>query len=468
MQVTETSSQGLKREFKVVLPAADLASRLEGQLVEMRGKVRINGFRPGKVPMAHLRRLYGRSVMSDVVQNAVTEANKKIVADHQLRLAQEPQINLPEDRAEVERALAAEGDLNFTINVEVLPKFEVQSFDQIALERPVAPVTDVEIAEALDRLADRHRAFEPRPEGEGAAKGDRVTIDFVGTINGEAFEGGTGEKLDVILGSNTFIPGFEDQLIDVKAGEKREVVTTFPDNYMAAALAGKAASFAVTASVVAAPAALAMDDEFAKTFGLDSLEAMKTSIRDSMTADYAKASREKVKRALLDTLDKSYAFELPQGLVEQEFAGIWRQVEAEQKQSGRSFADEGATEDSARADYRRIAERRVRLGLLLAEVGETAKVQVTEAEVTNAVVERARQMPGQEKLVWDYYQKNPEALAELRAPIFEEKVVDHIIALAKVTDVAVTKEELFKAAEDDAPAALVDAPAAVAPVAQPE
>jgi trigger factor len=454
MQVTETLSQGLKREFKVVIPASDLATRLDSQLVEMKDKVRINGFRPGKVPMTHLKRVYGRSVMAEVLQTAINEANRKIVEDNKLKLAMEPKIDFPEDQAEVERALSAEGDLAIKVNLEILPTFDVGSFDDVSIERLKAEIPDEEVQQTLERMAAQNRAFTPKEDGAAAASGDKVTIDFVGKLGEGEFEGGSGTDIDVILGSASFIPGFEEQLEGAKVDEKREVKVTFPENYTATHLAGREATFDVTVKGVAAPGELAMDEEFAKGFGFDSLDKLKDAVRSNMERDYNKASRDKLKRALLDALDKKYSFDLPEGLVEQEFAGIWQQVETEQRNGGKSFEEEGTTEEAARADYRRIAERRVRLGLVLAEVGQEANVQVTDDEVTQALLERARQFPGQEKAVWDYYRKNPEALAQLRAPVFEEKVVDHIVSKANVTERVVSKDDLFKIeAEDEKPAA---------------
>jgi trigger factor len=450
MQVTETLSQGLKREYSIVLSATDLAARLDGQLADIKNKVRINGFRPGKVPVAHLKRVYGRSVMADVMQEAITEANKQIVDENGLRLAQEPKVELPTDQASIEAALEARGDLNFKVALEVLPKFEVGAFDDISLERPVAEAEPADIDRALDRLADNRRTYAARPEGAKAENGDRVTVDFVGKIAGELFEGGTSENIEVTLGSNTFIPGFEEQLIGVIAGERRAVEATFPEAYANRALAGQKAAFDVTVKGVAAPEPFAVDDEFAKSLNFESLDKLKEMISGNLTNEYSRLSREKLKRQLLDALDKRYSFELPDGLVSQEFESIWRQVEQEQKASGRGFAEENTTEEAARADYRRIAERRVRLGLLLAEVGSKAEVKIADEEVTNALIARARAYPGQEKQIWDYYRNNAQALAELRAPIYEEKVVDFILAQAKVGERKVTREELMKADEEDA------------------
>jgi trigger factor len=451
MRVTETLSEGLKREYSISLPASDLAAKLDGQLAELKAKVRINGFRPGKVPVEHLRKVYGKSVMADVMQEAIATANKKIVDDNHLRLAREPKVELPSDQGAMEAALEARGDLNFKVALEVLPVFEIGDFSQISLERLTADVEPVDVEAALDRLAQERRSYSAKPAGAAAEIHDRVTVDFDGSIDGIPFEGGEGRDIQVALGSNTFLPGFEDQLIGVAAGDKRTVRATFPEAYAVRALAGKTADFEVTVKAVAAPDPFAVDDEFAKSLGYESLDKLKEMIRDRIAAEYARASREKLKRQLLDRLDRLYSFELPEGLVNQEFNSIWEQVTQEQQASGRGFAEESTTEEAARADYRKIAERRVRLGLLLAEVGTRAEVKVSDEEMTQALVGRARSFPGQEKQVWDFYRNNTQALAELRAPIYEEKVVDHILGLAKVEMRKVPKEELLKVLDDELP-----------------
>ncbi len=449
MQATETLSQGLKREYQVVLPAGELAEKLDAQIASMKDKVQIKGFRPGKVPVGHLKRVYGKSIMGDVVQEAVNAAQQKILDDNKLRLAAAPKFNFPEDKGEMEKVLEASGDLTFSIAFEVLPTFEVGSFDDVEVERLVAEVSDGEIEDAIKRLVDRNRVYTAREEGAAAENGDKLTIDFVGKIGDEAFEGGTAQGVDLVLGSGSFIPGFEDQLIGAKAGEDRTVNVTFPEDYSAANLAGKDAVFDVKVTAVAAPGEQAVDDEFAKGFGFEGAEKLREAIAERLKGDHDKASREKLKRTLLDALDKRYAFDLPEELVSHEFDGIWNQLLAEQRSTGKSFEDDGTTEEAQRADYRRIAERRVRLGLVVAEVGESAGVKVTDDEVTRGIVDQARQFPGQEKLLWEYYQKNPQALAQIRAPIFEEKVIDHILGQAKVTDKTVSKEELFKPQDDE-------------------
>jgi trigger factor len=450
MQVTETSAQGLKREFKVVMPLAELEERLSSELSTLKDKVKLNGFRPGKVPVAHLRRVYGRSVMAEVVQNAVNEANRKIVDENGLKLALEPQVQFPEDKQAVEQIMEAKGDLAFTVALEVLPSFDLADLSDVTVTKQVLNPTDAEIDETIERMAKQNRPFEPK---DGAAEsGDRVLVDFVGTIDGEPFEGGAAEGITVEIGSGSFIPGFEEQLVGVTAGQSLKVNVTFPPNYGAAHLAGKAAEFDVTVKEVQAAGAVTIDEELAKAFGMESIDNLRDAVRGTIQRDYDAQGRRKLKKELLDALDGKYSFELPPSLVEQEFAAVWSQVEADMTSSGKSFADENTTEEEARAEYRRIAERRVRLGLVLAQVGEKADIKVADDEVTKALVERVRQYPGQEKQVWEFYQKNPQALAEIRAPLFEEKVVDHVLGQVKVAEEPVSKERLFSDEDDKAEA----------------
>jgi trigger factor len=450
MQVTETLSQGLKREFKVVLPATELEQRLTSELATLKDRVRINGFRPGKVPVQHLRRLYGRSVMADVVQNAVNEANRKIVDENNLKLALEPQVQFPESKDEVDQAMDAKADLAFTVALEVLPSFELADLSDVSVKKLAAAPSDADVQEALDRMARQNRTFAPKGEGAEAATSDRLVIDFLGKVDGEPFEGGKGEGAQLDLGSGSFIPGFEEQLVGAKAGEERQVKVTFPESYGAQHLAGKAAEFDVTVKEVQAPSEVKIDDDLAKGFGMESLDKLKDAVRSAIQRDFEARARQKLKKELLDALDAKYGFELPPSLVEQEFKGVWSQVEQDLKRGNRTFADEGTTEEAAKADYARIAERRVRLGLVLAQIGEKADIKISDDEVTQALVERVRQFPGQEKQVWEYYRKNPQAMAEVRAPLFEEKVVDHILTQVKVVEEPVSKEVLFGDDEEGA------------------
>jgi trigger factor len=450
MQVTQTNAQGLKREFKVVLAAADLAERVEGQLNEVKAKAHIPGFRLGKVPVSHLKRLYGRSIMAEVVQDAVNEANRKIVEENQLRLAMDPKIDIAGEGQEIEKVFEAQADFAFTVALEVLPKIEVGGFDDIQIERLVAEVSSADVDQVLARLAEQNRVYTAR-EGEAVAEnGDKATLDFTGKIDGEPFEGGSGENVDVVLGSGGFLPGFEAQIEGMRPGESRTIPVMFPDDYSAARLAGKAATFDVTLKRAAAPAEVEIGDEFARGFGFEDLAKLKDAVRANIERDHLAASRGKWKRDLLDALDKKYVFDVPEGLVRQEFDAVWRKVEAERNRSERSYEDDNTTEEVARADYFKIAERRVRLGLLLAEIGARADIKVSGEEVNQALAQRARAFPGQEKTVWEYYRKNPSALAGIRAPLFEEKVVDHIIALVKLTDRKVSKDELLMVNDEDA------------------
>jgi trigger factor len=453
MQVTETTTDGLKREFRVTVPAMDIETRANERLVKMKDQVRINGFRPGKVPVTHLKKVYGRAVMAETIDEMVRETSSQVVTDRGLKLAVEPKITLPEEANEIEGVIAGKTDLSYTVAVEVVPQIAVGDFKTIKLERPVADVTDEAVDAAVLRLAEQSRTYTARPEGGKAESGDRLTISFKGTINGEPFEGGSGEDVPLILGSNSFLPGFEDQLIGIAADETRTVNVTFPADYSAANLAGQAANFEVAAKAVEAPNPVVVDEGFATSLGAESLEKLRAAVRERIAQEYAAASRQKVKRILLDQLDVMHKFDAPPTLVEQEFNNVWNTVINDLKSQNRTFEDEGTTEEKAREEYRGIADRRVRLGLVLAEIGDKNGIKVSNEEVSRGVVERARQYPGREREVWDFYQKNSGALASVRAPIFEEKVVDFILELAEVTDKKVTREELFKEDEAELPAA---------------
>ncbi len=446
MQVTETAAAGLKREYRVVVPATDLEAKVNERLDDLKGRVQLRGFRPGKVPVAHLKRLYGKSAMAEVIEAAVREANTKIVSDHGLKLATEPKVVLPTEEGAVEGVIAGKSDLAYTVEMEIVPPITLADFKSIKLERLTAPVTDTEIDQALKTLGEQNRPFAAK--SEGAEKGDRVTVSFQGTMNGEAFDGGSGDDVPILIGSGQFLPGFEDNLIGIKGGESRTFDVKFPENYPATAVAGKDATFAVNAKTVEAPGEVTMDDAFAKTLGLESLAKLRDALRERIEREHAAATRQKIKRALLDQLDANHKFEPPPTLVEEEFNNVWQTIENDLKQQGRTFADEGTTEEKARADYRAIAERRVRLGLVLAEIGEKNSIKVSDDQLSQAVVAQARMVPGQEQRVWDYYRNNPSALAALRAPIFEDKVVDFLLELVEVTDKQVSREELFKEDEE--------------------
>jgi trigger factor len=448
MQVTETVNEGLKREFKVVVPIADLASKVDARLDQLKTQVRINGFRPGKVPVTHLKRLYGRSVMAEAIEQTVREANSQIVTERGFKLVREPQVKLPEEKDAVEQVIEGKTDLAYTVAIEILPPIELADFKGIQVERLNAEVAESEVDEAVQRIAEQSRPFAAKGEGAKAESGDRAVIDFTGKIDGAPFEGGTGGDVTLHLGSGTFIPGFEDQLVGATTGEKRTIKVTFPQTYPAQHLAGKEAEFEVTVKALEAPQPVTVDDAFAKSVGLDSLAKLREMVKGRLTQEHGAMSRQKVKRVLLDELDAKHKFGPPPSLVEDEFNNVWKTIQDDLQSRKRTFEDEGTTEDKAKEEYRAIAERRVRLGLVIAEIGEKNSIKVTDEELSRAVMERARQMPGQEQRVWEFYRNNPDALASLRAPIFEDKVIDYILELAKITDKTVSREELYK--EDEA------------------
>lgn len=449
MQVQETLSDGLRREFKVVLPAAEIDAKVGVRLSELKDQVQIRGFRPGKVPVAHLKRLYGRSVTAETIDAMVSDANAQIIDEHKFRVATEPKVTLPTAEDEVKAVIEGRSDLSYTVALEILPRIEIADLRSIKLEKRVATVPESEVDAALEGLVKQNRPYAPKGEGARAETGDRVVVSFVGSIDGKPFEGGTGEDISVEIGSNTFIPGFEEQLIGLAEGETRTVDVSFPHNYMNAELAGKAASFQVTAKAINTPGAVEVNDEFAKSLGMESLEKLREALRQRLQQEYAAVTRRRLKRALLDSLDALHQFELPPTLAQEEFNNVWSAVESDLKSQNRTFEDEGTTAEKASEEYRKLAARRVRLGLVLAEIGDKNQIKVTDDEVSRAVVDRARQFPGQEREVWDYYRKNAAALAALRAPLFEEKVVDYVLELATVSETEVSREELFKEDEVD-------------------
>ena len=448
MQVTETLSEGLQRELSVRVPASTLSSKVDEKLEEIKSKAQVKGFRPGKVPLAHLRKLYGQSVMADVINQIVVESSQKALNDNKMKPAYQPEINFPEEKEKVDAILDGSADLEFTMKLEIMPEISHPDFASVTLEKPVAEIDEEEVNEAISRLAEQAKSFEDK--GDAAAEnGDRVIIDFVGKLDGEPFEGGAADEAPLELGSGQFIPGFEEQLVGIKAGEEKVITVTFPEAYQAAHLAGKETTFDITVRKVEAAKIPAIDDELAKTLGFEDLEKLKEAVRNQISDGYSKASRNRVKRNLLDALDEAYTFELPKLLVEQEFESIWKQITEDLERAGKTFEDEKTTEEKARKEYFEVAERRVRLGLALAQLGEEKEIKVTDQEVSQAVMQRAQQFPGQEKQVFEYFSKNPEALAQLRAPLFEEKVVDYILELAKVEEKTVSKEALFNDPDEE-------------------
>jgi len=447
MQVTQTNSEGLKREYQVVVPAEELDTRLVERLNTLKNEVRIKGFRPGKVPMIHLKRLFGRNAMAEIVQAVMSEVASTTLKENGERAATRPDFQLPEDQAEAEKILRGDADLSYTMAYEVLPKILLADFKTITVERPITDAPDEVVEQQLRQLASNARSFTVK---DGAAEeGDRVTLSYVGKLDGEPFDGGANDEAMVTIGDGTFIPGFAEQLVGVRAGDEKTIEVTFPESYRATHLAGKPATFDVKVKSVAAGDAVPVDDELATRLGVESLEKLRETVRQQIQNGYNQTARQKVKRQLLDRLDEMHAMELPPGMVEQEFESNWRQVTADLARNGRTFEDEGTTEEAAREEYRKIAERRVRLGLVMAEIGSRNNIEVTQDEEQRALAAQMRQFPGQEQSLLEYYRNNPDAIAGLRAPIFEEKVVDYLLELVKIEDKPVTREELLRDDEDD-------------------
>ncbi|MEQ9636272.1 MAG: trigger factor [Devosia marina] len=454
MQVTETLNEGLKRKLSVTIPAADLNSRLDVKLEELKGQANIKGFRPGKVPTSHLKKVYGRSAMSEVMTDAINATVSDTLDKREERAAAQPKVDLPDDQSVINDVLDGKADLAFEVEYEVLPPVTLMDIKGVKLNKPVVEVSEEEVDAEVKRVFAQNRGYTDKGEDAVVTDGDRLGLSFVGKIDGKEFEGGSSDHAHLTIGSGEFIPGFEEQLVGMKKGQTGEVKVTFPEDYQNEDLAGKKATFEVTILHVDGPNEGELDDEFAKRLGLEDVAALRKAVRDQMENALASMGRQHLKRQVLDALDDGHKFEVPAQLVDAEFNTIWQRVVHEIEHHGRSFEDEGTTEEAAKEQYRRIAERRVRLGLVVAEIGNTNEVQVTDEEHQQALIAEVRRFPGQEQQVYDYYRKNPQALASLRAPIFENKVVDHIIELGEVTDKKMTREELAKliqADEDEVP-----------------
>jgi trigger factor len=440
MQITETLAEPLRREFTIVVDVKDLDERLTGRVAEMQPKIHMKGFRPGKAPVSFLKKAYRKSLMGEIVNEAINTSSEKVLKEKSLKPATTPRVDFVNP---IENVLEGKADLEFTMKVDLMPDFTLANLSSLKAERLVADVDDESVDEALGRLADSQKVYTDKGEDAVAETGDVITMDFKGSIDGEPFEGGARDGFDLTLGSGAFVPGFEEQLIGTKAGDERTVKVTFPETYGAAKLAGKPAEFAVKVHAVKSAAPVPLDDELAKKLGLDSLDVLKDRIRDQLKSDYNRTSRTHMKRRILDSLDESHSFDLPKGMVDAEFDNIWRQVEAEMKREGTSAEDEGKSEDELKAEYRGIAERRVRLGLVLAKIGEQNAITIGQDEVNRALAARAQQFPGQEKQVIEFYTSNPQAMAEIRVPLFEDKVIDFLGELMEIKDRKVSRDILF-------------------------
>jgi trigger factor len=449
MQIIEKSGEGLSRVYGVSISAKELGQKLDARIAEIAPQLNLKGFRPGKVPAAHVRRIYGRSLMGEVVEQTLSETSQKVLDDNQLRVASQPDLK-PE--SDMEKVLAGQADLAYELAVEVMPEFEPLDPTTLKLVKPIHEATEKDVDVALADLAQQARTYEPRTGKSAKAKsGDQMVIDFLGRIDGEPFEGGQADDARLVLGNGQFIPGFEEQLIGLEPEAKKTIKVTFPTDYPVANLRGKDAEFDVVVKEVQAPVESPMDDEFAKRLGMADLEALRTALKGQLENEYTQASRYRLKRALLDALDTGHDFGLPPRMVEAEFEVIWRQVLADQAEGGLSPEDEGKSEDQLKAEYRKIAERRVRLGLVLAEIGRKHEISVSDDELAQAMRAEAMRYRGQEQQVFDQLRQSPNAQATLRAPVYEDKVVDLLFGLAQITDKPVSKEDLLK--DDDLPEA---------------
>jgi len=445
MQVSETKSEGLSREFTVSLPASEIEDKISHRLKEIAQTASLPGFRPGKVPVSMLRKRYGPSVMGEILEKAVGDSSQQALAEKAIRPAMQPEIEIT--------SFDEGKDLEYTIKVECLPEIKPVDFSKISLERLVPTPDDKEIQSALENIASSHKTSVALTKKRKSKSGDIVVIDFVGSVDGVEFPGGKADGFELELGSSSFIPGFEDQLIGANAGDDVEVNVKFPDEYGAAELAGKAALFQVAVKEIKEASPAAIDDELAKKLGLESLEKLKETIAEEQGRELKSMARLRTKRHLLDELTERCDFEIPQKLAEAEFESIWKQYEEQKKSAEGDDAEEELSEDEQRAEFREIAERRVSLGLLLSEIGRLNNIQVSQDDVTRAIMEQAKQYQGQEQAVMEFYQKNPEAMQQITAPLYEEKVVDFIIELAKVTEKKVTVDEMMKTFEADEKAA---------------
>ena len=444
MQITETLAEGLKHDFRVVVPADDLRAEIDRKLEEYGAGMRLPGFRPGKAPMKILRQRFGRAVEGEILEATINRGAQQAIEERGLKPAVMPQVDMVSD---LENGLPAGVDLEYTVSVEALPEIEPVDFGSLELERLEAEPAEETVDEEIGRIAQSAAELAPVEEDRGAREGDILTIDFEGKIDGEAFAGGAAEDYEIELGSDEFIPGFEDQLAGVRAGECRDVEVVFPEDYNAAHLAGKTAVFSVEVKQVRERRTDDPDDELAKRIGFGDLAALRQGVVDRVKGQYADVSRMIVKRNLFDRLEELHDFPLPESMVEREFESIWGEVEKRLEEPDDEEVREGKTDEELRDEYRKVAERRIRLGLLLAEIGRQNNIEVSEEDLQRAMFTQVQRFPGQEQVVLDFYRNNPSALSQFEGPILENKVVDFILELVQVTTRQVSAEELVAASE---------------------
>jgi len=434
MQVTETLSDGLKRGFTVVVPEPELAAKREKRLAELSKTIQMPGFRPGKVPMSLVRKRYEDAVAAEIMEAAVNDASGLLLSERGLRPAMQPKL-------EVTKADKG-SDLEFTVEMELLPEVPMPELSDITLQKPVAVVSDEAVGDALKRIAEQRQAFKPVEDVRPAVAGERLTVDFIGRVDGVAFEGGTASDVDLTVAGPGFIPGFTEQVEGMSVGETKTITVTFPEEYGAKELAGKTAEFEITAKTLAVPEVPAVDDELGKAVGLEGLDDLKKKISEQISREYEQMTRTKLKRGLLDVLAERAQFTAPESLVDAEFNEIWRQVEAEKAAGNADPEDEAKDEETLKAEYKAIADRRVRLGLLVAEIGRANEIAVTEQELQRAMFNEAMRYRDQAMQVVEFFRKNPNQLERFRGPIFEDKVVDFLLGQVKQEEVSVSAEEL--------------------------
>ena len=440
MEVKELKSKGLKREFSITIGIDDIKEKKIKKLQDIASKAKIDGFRPGKVPTSHIEKLYGQSVMVEVIEEIVSEASQSVLKDRDLRAAVKPEVKLGSDMNEV---IEKNKDLIFTMNCEVLPEIEITDFSKIKLDKPVSKPTEKDIKDALEYLAKQNKSFKEVPEKTKSKDGDQVTIDYIGKIDDIAFAGGTANDANLVLGSKSFIDNFEDQLIGLKKGDKKLVNVKFPDNYQSSDLAGKDATFDVEIKKVSKAEDSKVNDDLAKNLGMEDLKTLKKNLEERIQQDFDSAARMKLKDSLLDVLEKKHKFKLPESMVNQEFDQMWNQLQQQLDQQKKELKDLELSEKEIRKNYTEISEKRVCTGLLIAEIGKQNNIQLEDNDINKALQIEMQKYPGQEKEILDYYQKNQDAIRQLTAPVFEDKVIDFILEKVDLKDVKVSREDLF-------------------------
>jgi len=448
MEVKELKSKGLKREFSITIGVDDLEEKKIKKLQDIASKAKIDGFRPGKVPTAHIEKLYGQSVMVEVIEEKVSEASQSVLQDRDLRAAVKPDVKLESDMNDV---IEKNKDLVFTMNCEVLPEIDITDFSKIKLDKPVSKPNEKDIKDALEYIAKQNKSFKEASEKTKSKDGDQVTLDYVGKIDDIAFDGGTANDANLVLGSKSFIDNFEDQLVGLKKGDKKLVKVKFPDNYQSSDLAGKEATFDVEIKKVSKAEESKIDDDLAKSLGMEDLEALKKNLEDRIQQDFDSAARMKLKDSLLDVLEKKHKFELPESMVNQEFDQMWNQLQQQLDQQKKELKDLELSEKEIRKNYTEISEKRVCTGLLIAEIGNQNNIQLEDNDINKALQMEMQRYPGQEKEILDYYQKNQDAIRQLTAPVFEDKVIDFILEKVDLKDVKVSREDLFDSGVKEEP-----------------